>query len=224
MTKQSVQQQPRSLYLPLPGEVTYNFSLLSHRMLYVREQLLKKTRGGIIKKFKFAETSFKAYEKGLAEPSIPFISSLADTDYAPYILFILTGAPGVTLPTVKTILPMCINFSDRLFLLRTRILKMSREKMSEHLNGFSPYNIKNYERDVRKPGINFIQLCASNELMKPYFYWLIWGKAKPIKQNDFILIYAGDGDRSRYTSRMSIENLHRPLLQCLSSQDQVEAA
>lgn len=195
-----------SPYLPQPGEVTYDFTALSQRLLYVREQIIKSTRSEFAHRNMIAESTLKCYEEGEFEPRYSFFHNMRFNQYGPYMIFILTGTPKNKISVFTGELPAIAFFSDRLAYLRGTIFQASRPMFSSWLQGFSASNVKHYERRERVPNIAFILLCITHPLLSPYFYWLMWGVNKPIKQAKFNLARAvadaGDGSRILYNQRI----------------------
>lgn len=171
----------KGLYLP-PIQANYDFSLLSQRLLFVREQHYRQTCLTMSWLTGIAERTLAAYEQGDFEPRYAFFVKATTNLYGPFILHILIGDSLLTLPPLPVEPPAFSLFSQRLAHLRESILGLSRLQMSALLDNFSPFNLKNYERGEREPNIAFLRLAVSHEALKPYFYWLLFGLYEPIHQ------------------------------------------
>lgn len=174
------------MYLPMADEVFYDLSLVSQRLLYVREQLLRLTRLRAAIQLNVPETTLREYEDGDFEPRGRFfIKAFQNDSYRPYIHFILVGKESVDYSSPPHAMPNLDKFAQRLRFIREKVFGMSRESFSVVLNNISPYSLKNYELDWREPAIGFLQVCTENELIRSYFGYLFFGCNADIPQRAF---------------------------------------
>ncbi len=147
------------------------------RLRHVRENILNLKKWRLYVDYKICRSTIYLLEKDTSYPSLATLQLIVSNNcpLQHYIWYILFGSK----PIANAIddLPSFDSVGQRLKYLKNEILKCKTQK--EFCNRIQI----NYDRidqnlsDRRQPSFDTLNAIANNEILKPYFFWLFFGKS-----------------------------------------------